>query len=183
MLFRPNTEVLRVEVTSNGMRIRNVIVTGNECSANARTGNTTPYSTSTPVIRERAYSRRAFASACRSVGWVGGWWRRRSGISVSNYNPRARERGNRLKLEHIVYTRRPLFYISPSLSRRTERDSSSRLRAIHRSSPSALLRVATCPSHHGNRFIIYPRLLMSDWISPVPELYPSPQLGFNAYRV
>lgn len=30
---------------------------------------------------------------------VGGW---RSGIFVSNYNPRVRERGDRLKLEHIV---------------------------------------------------------------------------------
>lgn len=38
----------------------------------------------------------------RLVGRMGGWVTAFAGISVSNYNPWARERGNRLKLEHIV---------------------------------------------------------------------------------
>jgi len=38
----------------------------------------------------------------RLVGRMGGWVTAFAGISVSNYNPWARERSNRLKLEHIV---------------------------------------------------------------------------------
>lgn len=41
---------------------------------------------------------RAFARHVGGAGWVGGG----RGIFVSNYNPRVRERGDRLKLEHIV---------------------------------------------------------------------------------
>lgn len=115
----------------------------------------------------------------RLVGRMGGWVTALAGISVSNYNPWARERGNRLKLEHIVqpvYALLAILYFAVSFAPDEARFFLSL--SLSFSYHSSLARCRDFP-HPCSCFIAYPPFIVPN-ITASRKLFTS---NFDARRV
>lgn len=107
----------------------------------------------------------------RLVGRMGGWVTAFAGISVSNYNPWARERGNRLKLEHIVqpvYAPLAILYFAVLFAPDEARF------FLSLSFSRSLLGVAT--SHPCSCFIAYPPFIVPNIIASRIQFRRAPRI-------